>query len=80
MDLSEAIIYAVFRSGPKAPVRSLCEAMRRGIIPPRYVGEALAILKQYDSRPRKPTWAIPARSLYNDPGWDNVIRAYEEDR
>jgi hypothetical protein len=46
------------------------------------MSEALEILEAIDRRyfPHPPTWALPARSLYNDPGWDNVIRAMEEDR
>jgi hypothetical protein len=79
---ADEIVWAVFGAVPRDPhrPRSLAEALRRGLVPPRFMPEALAILRAYDARPRKPTWALPARSLYNDPGWDNVVRALEEDR
>jgi hypothetical protein len=67
---------SVDRSRP----RSLFEAMRRGLIPPQHMAEAKKIMAMMDSRPRKPKTALPARSAYNDPSWDNVVRALEEDR
>ena len=61
---------------------SIYQAIRLGLVPQRLMSEALEILEAIDRRyfPHPPTWALPARSLYNDPGWDNVIRAMEEDR
>ncbi len=59
-------------------IRSLCEAMRQGLVPDWAMSEAKMILESLDSRVLKPTWALPARSLYNDPGWDNVVRAIED--
>lgn len=64
---------------PGAP-RSLAEAIRLGIIPPDRIEEARRIVDSYPY-PRRPATAIPARGLpYNNPGWDNVVRAAEEDR
>lgn len=37
-------------------------------------------LGQWGSYPLKPTWGIPGRSDDAPPSWDNVVRAYEEDR
>lgn len=59
--------------------RSLAEALRRGLVPEHYLEEAWAIISKYPY-PRRPRTALPARSLYNDASWDNVIRALEEDR
>ena len=63
------------------PVRSLAEAKRRGDIPLQFMPTADAMLARIavHHSPR-PTTGIPARSAYNDPGWDNLIRAMEEDR
>lgn len=60
--------------------RSLCEALRRGLIPKMHLTAAMQILISYTDRPRKPTWALPARSLYNDPSWDDAVRILERDK
>ncbi len=84
MDDTDLILRAVFakKSSRGFPPHSLFEAWRRGWIPKPFMKEALEILRRLESEyPRKPTRAIPARGLpYNDPGWDNVVRALEEDR
>lgn len=56
---------------------SLAVALEEGLIPYPYQAMAIEIISRYPY-PRTPTTALPARSKYNDPGWDNVIRAYEE--
>ena len=33
-----------------------------------------------DNGRMRPTWSLPARPDDASPGWDNVVRAYEEDR
>lgn len=59
---------------------SLFEALRQGLVPPRFIKVATEIVEGYPY-PRRPSSAIPARGLpYNDPGWHDVVRAYEEDR
>jgi hypothetical protein len=58
---------------------SIAEALRLRLVPLEYVAEAIELVESFPY-PRPPTWAVPARSLYNDPGWDNVVRALDEDR
>jgi hypothetical protein len=63
------------------PVRTLAEAMRRGDVPPQLLPEARLVLEEIEKAfPPIATTSLPARSLYNNPGWDDVIRAAEEDR
>lgn len=64
--------------GGRVP-RSLNEALRRGLVPRALMAQAYRIVDSYPY-PRRPATAIPARSEYNNPGWDDVVRAYEEDR
>lgn len=58
--------------------RSIAEALRRGLVPPQFMREALEIAAELDRRPRKPKCALPARSLYNDHSWDNAVRVIED--
>lgn len=37
-------------------------------------------MRKDDVYPRRPSWSLPARPDDASPGWDNVVRAYEEDR
>ena len=63
------------------PPRSIFRALQLGLVPEQYRKEAMAIIADLDKKyTRHPKWALPARSLYNDPGWDNVVRALDEDR
>ena len=77
--MSEGNGQTATRFGTSLITHSLAEAIRRGLVPPCHLQEALEIVARLPY-PRRPTWALPARSLYNDPGWDNAIRALEEDR
>lgn len=61
------------------PTRSLAEAVRRNLVPAKFIKNAYRILDRYPY-PRSPSTCLPARGEHNNPGWDNVIRAYEEDR
>lgn len=58
---------------------SLYVALSKNLVPREFVEEAEKLVNSYPY-PRKATTALPARSLYNDHSWDNVVRAAEEDR
>jgi hypothetical protein len=73
------ILRRLFSSQRKNRPNSLLVALQRGLVPPEFVSEAREILAGYPY-PRTPRTALPARSEYNNPGWDNVVRALEEDR
>lgn len=64
---------------PRRTTHSLLRALELGLVPEQFKEQAVAILKSYPY-PRNPKWALPARSEYNNGGWDNVVRALEEDR
>ena len=74
------VVWALLR-GPRDPSvpHSLAEALRRGLVPPEYRQEAEAIVGSYPY-PRRPSWSLPATPDETDPGWDNVVRAAEEDQ
>lgn len=77
----EKMAYLLSRIFEGSRPHSLYRALELGLVPDHYLDEAWAIVESLDKQyPRQPKTAIPARSLYNDPGWDNVIRALEEDR
>lgn len=71
------LLFKPKHGGPRP--HSLFRALQLGLVPGEYLEAAQAIVNGFPY-PRRPSTGIPARSLYNDPSWDNVIRAYEEDR
>lgn len=62
---------------------SIYEAMRRGLVPVAYVPKAVEIVEYLMNRspsPPPPPLSDPSWMNNNDPGWDNALRALEEDR
>jgi hypothetical protein len=81
LTIEEQLLRALIGSPtpPRCLTHSLYEALRRGLVPPQMQKEARALLDSFPY-PRRPTTAIPDRSEYHDPGWDDVVRALDEDR
>jgi hypothetical protein len=76
----QAMMRAMLPPDPNRP-RSLFMALKRGLVPKQFLQAALEIERRLDEcYPRRPKTCAPSGPNHNDPGWDNVIRAYEEDR
>jgi hypothetical protein len=76
------ILRSVFGRRVKVrPPNSLAEALRRGVVPDEYLAQAMVIVNSY-VYPRRPKTARPDPSWRdnNNPAWDNVVTALDEDR
>lgn len=77
MTAEEAVIDAIFNPRDPTVPHSIAEALRRGLVPREYLKECHKLLASYPY-PRKPQTTLPARSEYNNPSWDNAVRALED--
>jgi hypothetical protein len=63
------------------PPHSVAEALRRQLVPVEFLADAFKVLGQIETDYSPcPHSSIPATRDDVPPSWDNVVRAYEEDR